>query len=396
MGRRSLRAGGDEFSMQRVRWAVAFVILAGLGGIAYQAWVEPARSQTAQQTRGPTAVPVVVATAETRAMPVRIDTIGTVQTIATVSIKSRIDGYIDGVLIRDGQYVKTGDVMFRLDSRAAQAQVMQAEAQLARDTAQLANAKRNVARDAPLVGKDFMSKQQYDTDQTTEQALEASVAADQAMVENNKVLLTYDTITAPIDGRVGTIAIKAGNSIKANDVPLATINQVQPIYVGFNLPQRELPALRAAMANGKVAVSVKPAGDDGPPATGTVEFFDNAVDVTSGTIAVRATFANDDQRLWPGQFVNVSVTTRVDPNAIIVPPAAVQTGRDGDYVFVITQDSTAQVRAVTVGRTVDGKSVIDKGLEPGERVVVDGQMRLSNGTRVDIRPAETPKAAEPS
>jgi len=383
--------------MKRVWLAAGFVVLAGAGAAIYQSWIAPARSQTAAAPGQRGAVPVVVATAELRAMPVRIDTIGTVQPIASVSIKSRIDGYIDSVLIHDGQYVKTGDVMFKLDGRAAEAQVMQAEAQLARDTAQLANAKRNVGRDAPLVGKDFMSKQQYDTDQTTEQALEASVAADQAMVQNNKVLLTYDTITAPIDGRVGAIAIKAGNSIKANDVPLASINQVQPIYVGFNLPQRELPALRAAMADGKVAVSAKPPGDNGPPATGTVQFFDNAVDVTSGTIAVRATFVNEDQRLWPGQFVNVSVTTRVDPNAIIVPPAAVQTGQNGDYVFVIKADNTAEIRAVTVSRTVDGKSVIDKGLEPGERVVVDGQMRLSNGTRVDIRsPAGTPKAAEPS
>ena len=384
--------------MKRVWWAVAFAVLAGAGGVAYQSWIAPARSQTAppQGQRQGAGVPVVVATAERRAMPVRIDTIGTVQTIAMVSIKSRIDGYIDSVLIHDGQYVTAGDVMFRLDGRAAQAQVMQFDAQLARDKAQLENAKRNVARDAPLVGKDFMSHQQYDTDQTTAQAFEASVAADQAALENAKVLLSYDTIAAPIDGRVGTIAIKAGNSIKANDLPLATINQVKPIYVGFNLPQRELPALREAMANAKVAVSARPPGDTAAPAIGAVAFFDNAVDITSGTIAVRATFANDDQRLWPGQFVNVSVTTRIEPNAVIVPPAAVQVGQDGNYVFVIKPDNTAEVRAITVSRTVDGKSVVASGLAGGERVVVDGQMRLSNGTRVDIRSAETPKTAEPS
>jgi multidrug efflux system membrane fusion protein len=383
--------------MQRVRWAVAFVVLAGFGGIAYRTWIEPARSQTAFQTRGPAAVPVVVATAETRAMPVRIDTIGTVQTIAMVSIKSRIDGYIDSVLIHDGQYVKTGDVMFRLDARAAQAQVMQTQAQLARDEAQLANAKRNVARDTPLVGKDFMSRQQYDADQTTAQAFEASVAADQASIDNAKALLSYDTIVAPIDGRVGAIAIKSGNSIKSNDVPLATINQVKPIYVGFNLPQRELPALRQAMAMGKVTVSARPAGDEGKPLTGTVAFFDNAVDVASGTIAVRATFANDDERLWPGQFVNVSVTTRVEPDAVVVPPAAVQIGQTSDYVFVVKADNTAEVRPVEVSRTIDGLSVVDKGLKAGERVVVDGQMRLTNGTRVDVQSARPqPKPALPS
>ncbi len=383
--------------MKRVWWAAAFVVLAGAGGVLYQSWLEPARSQGAPQgPRQGAGVPVVVATAERRSVPVRIDTIGTVQTIAMVSIKSRIDGYIDRVLIHDGQYVKAGDAMFQLDARAAQAQVLLAQAQFARDQAQLANAKRNVGRDTPLVGKDFMSKQQFDTDQTTAQALEASAAADQAMIDNNKALLSYDTITAPIDGRVGTIAIKAGNSIKANDLPLATINQVKPIYVGFNLPQGELPALRAAMANAKVVVSAKPAGDPGAPLSGTVEFFDNAVDTTSGTIGVRATFANDTERLWPGQFVNVSVMTRTDANAIVVPPAAVQIGQGGDYVFVVKPDNTAEIRIIKVSRTIDGESVVETGLQPGERVVVDGQMRLSNGSRVDVRSAETPKAAEPS
>ncbi len=217
--------------------------------------------------------------------------------------------------------------MFRLDARAAQAQVLQMQAQVARDQAQLANAKRNVERDAPIVGKDFMSKQQFDTDSTTAQALEATSAADAALLENAKVLLTYDTITAPIDGRVGAITIKAGNSIKSNDIPLATINQIKPIYVSFSLPQGELPALRDAMGRGPVPVSVRPQGDDGPPITGAVQFFDNSVDVTSGTLATRAQFTNDDQRLWPGQFVNVSMTTRTDPDALVVPPARSRSDR---------------------------------------------------------------------
>jgi multidrug efflux system membrane fusion protein len=271
------------------------------------------------------------------------------------------------------------------------------QAQGARDQAQLANAKRNVERDAPLVGKDFMSRQQYDTDQTTAQALEAAVTADQAQLDNAKALLSYYTIVAPLDGRVGAIAIKAGNSIKANDVPLATVNQIMPIYVGFSLPQSELPALREAMTKATVEVSVRPQGDDGAPIKGAVEFFDNTVDVPSGTIMVRAKFTNEDQRLWPGQFVNVSMTTRIDPNAIIVPPAAVQVGQDGNYVFVVKPDNTAENRPVTVSRTVDGRSVIAKGLAAGERVVIDGQMRLTTGTRVDIRSTDAqPKPAEAS
>ena len=301
------------------------------------------------------------------------------------------------MLIHDGQYVTAGDVMFRLDMRSAQAQVQQVQAQLARDQAQLENARHDVQRYEPLVAKDFVSRQQYDTSKTSAQALEASVAADQAQLDNMKVLLSYYTIVAPIDGRVGMVTIKGGNSIKSNDLPLATINQIKPIYVGFNLPQGELPALRAAMGGGTVSVSVRPQGDTGEPVTGNVEFFDNTVDIPSGTIAVRAKFTNDDQRLWPGQFVNVSVTTRTDPNAIVIPPSAVQVGQDGNYVFVIKQDNTAELRPVTIARTIDGNAVIGKGLAAGERVVIDGQMRLSNGTRVDVRSAaKEQKPAEAS
>jgi membrane fusion protein, multidrug efflux system len=375
--------------MRRVWWTVAFLVLAGLGGVAYQLFFEPARSQTPAASRPAPAVPVVVATVTQQSVPVRIDTIGTVQVVANVSIKSRIDGFIDGVLIHDGQFVKAGDAMFRLDVRAAQAQVELVQAQLARDKAQLANAQRDVTRYQSLVAKDFVSHQQYDTAVTTAQALEAAVSADQAQIDNAKVLLTYYTINAPIDGRVGTIAIKAGNSIKANDLPLAMINQIKPIYVGFNLPQGELPALRAAMAQAPVEVSVRPQGDEAAPVVGTIAFFDNTVDVPSGTIAVRATFANDDMRLWPGQFVNVSVTTRIDAQALTVPPAAVQVGQDSSYVYVIKSDKTAELRPVTVARTVDGRAVIAKGLAAGEQVVVDGVMRLSNGARVDIHPAPT-------
>jgi multidrug efflux system membrane fusion protein len=372
--------------MKRVWWAFALVVLAALGGVAYQTWLGPARSQTPAPSGRPAArIPVVVAEAKVMATPVRIDTIGSVMPVANVTIKSRIDGYIDTVLIHDGQFVKTGDVMFRLDSRAAQAQVQQMQAQLARDQAQLVNAKRDVGRYEPLVKKDFVSRQQYDTATTTAQALDGAVAGDQAMLDNMKVQLSYLTIVAPIDGRVGMVSIKSGNSIKSNDLPLATINQIKPIYVGFNLPQSEFPALRQAMAKGPVTVSVLPQGDSGAPVAGTVAFFDNAVDTTSGTIAVRASFANDDQRLWPGQFVKVSITTRTDPSSIVVTPAAVQVGQEGDFVYVIKQDNTAELRPISVSRTVDGNAVIAKGLAAGERVVIDGQMRLTNGARVEIR-----------
>lgn len=383
--------------MKRVWWAIAFLVVAGLASVVYQAALVPARSQTRPGPPHERAVPVIVATVTRQSVPVRIETIGTVQPIANVAVKSRIDGYIDAVRIHDGQFVKTGEVMFDLDARSAKAQVAQAQATLEKDEAQLANANRDVKRYAPLVAKDFLSRQQYDTAVTTAQALVAAVAADRAALENAKVLLSYDTIVAPIDGRVGAIAIKSGNSIKANDVPLATINQIRPIYVNFSLPQSELPAIRTAMGHGSVPVQVTIPGDEGKPVTGTLTFFDNTVDVATGTIAVRGTFANQDQRLWPGQFVNVAVTTRTDPDAIVVPPTAVEVGQNGSYVFVVKPDNTAVTQAVTVSRTVDGKAVIAKGLTAGERVVVDGQLRLTDGTAVEIRtPAKQPPTAAPS
>lgn len=379
--------------MKRVGWAVAFIAILVGGGVLYQTLLVPARSQTAASRR-PVRVPVTVATVVAEPMPVRQETIGTVQTIANVVVKSRIDGVITAVPIRDGQYVTAGTVMIRLDSRAAQAQVHEAAAQLARDTAQLANARHDVDRYAALVAKDFVSRQQYDTATTTAKALEASVAADQAALENAKISLSYDTIAAPIDGRVGTIASKTGNSIKANDAPLLTINQITPIYVGFSLPQSALPEVRAAMARGPVKVEVLPTGDKGPPETGTLRYFDNAVDTNSGTIGMKAIFPNAQQRLWPGQFVSVTMTLRVDPHAIVVPQAAVQAGQTSNYVFVIKPDDTAEMRPVTVSRTIDGRTVIAKGLAAGERVAVDGQLRLTNGTPVEIRSAAVPPRAD--
>ncbi len=372
--------------MNRVSWAIAFVGVLAVAGVSYQfGLLGPARSQTAgPRAFGP--VPVRAATAAIVPTPVEFDTIGTAQTIASVAIKSRLDAVIDAVLVKDGQFVNAGDVMFQLDNRAAHAQVDQATATLARDQAQLANALRNVERDKPLVNKNFVSHQQFDTDSATAKALTATVQADQAALENAKVLLSYYTIKAPIDGRVGMITLKRGNSIKANDVPLATINQIRPIYVSFALPQGDLPELRAAMAAGPVTVRVLPQGDKGEPIEGKIAFFDNTIDTTSGTINVRASFANEDQRLWPGQYVDVSVLVRTDPNALVVPPAAVQVGQNGSYVFVIKPDNTAETRAVTVDRTVDGRAVISKGLKAGDKVVTDGQLRLADGTHVRIVP----------
>ena len=380
--------------MRRVVWAVVFLALLVGGGLAYRTFsVDKANSQTAQAPRQAPAVPVRIAPAERRSVPVRLDAIGTVQVFASVSIKSRLDGQIAEVKVKDGQYVKAGDPLFLLDPRAAQAQVHQMEAQLARDKAQLVNARRDVERYAPLVKKEFVSHQQYDTALTTAQALEASVKSDEAALENAKVLLSYYTINAPIDGRLGMVSAKSGNNVKANDVPFLTINQVKPIYAVFSVSERELPGIRAALAQGPLTVKALPAGDKGAPVEGKLAFFDNSVDSATGTIALRGVFANDDERLWPGQFVNVSMTLAEDPDALVVPQAAVQIGQTGTFVFVIRDDNTAEARKVEASRIVDGMSVISSGLEAGDRIVIDGQLRLSTGTRVEIRAAPEPAPA---
>jgi multidrug efflux system membrane fusion protein len=380
--------------MKRVVMAIAFLALLAGGAFAYR-WllVDPAQSQTAQPPRPSPAVPVLVTPAERQAMPVRLDAIGTVQTMASVGVKSRIDAQIAQVKVRDGQYVRTGDVLFQLDSRAAEAQLHQAQAQIVRDRAQLANAKRDVERFAPLVAKDFVSRQQYDTAVTNAQALDATVKSDEAAIENAQVLLSYYTIASPIDGRLGMVTLKVGNNVKANDVAFLAINQVKPIYALFSVSERELPAIRAAMAAGPVMVRARPAGDNDQLIEGKLAFFDNTVDIATGTIALRAIFENQDERLWPGTFVNVSMTLSLQADALVVPQAAVQIGQNNPFVFVVKDDNTAEARKVEVSRTIDGKSIIASGLEPGERVVIDGQLRLSNGSRVDIRQPQAQPAS---
>ncbi|HJT05745.1 MAG TPA: efflux RND transporter periplasmic adaptor subunit [Stellaceae bacterium] len=375
--------------MKRVAIAGALLAVLAGGGIAYQALITgSARSETAAPPRGGPTVPVVIAVAKREPTPVRLDAVGTVQTIASVAVKSRLDGQIAEVKVQDGQYVKAGDPVLLLDSRAAEAQVRQMEAQQARDRAQLTNAKRDVERFAPLVAKDFVSHQQYDTAATTARALEASVKADEAALENARVLLTYYTITAPMDGRIGTIALKAGSNVKANDVPILTINQTKPIWVAFSLAESDFPAVRRAMEGGAVEVDVAAPGDSEAPERGRVSFFENAIDTATGTIGLKATFDNPQERLWPGEFVNVAVMLSVEQEALVVPQAAVQVGQSSTYVFVIKPDNTAEMRPVQVSRSVAGKSVIAKGLDAGEQVVTDGQLRLTNGSRVEIRPTD--------
>ncbi len=377
----------------------ALLLVAALVGAGAFLWPRsdrsPADVAAAGQTPQSPAVPVAVATVVSKPVPVEFGTIGTVTAYATVALKSRIDGEIMEVHLKDGQDVKAGDLLFTIDSRTIRAQLEQVQANLAHDQALLVSAQREVERQNSLVKKNFASKQAVDQAKASADSLAASVQADQAAVDAAKVQLSYTEIRAPIDGRAGVVNLPRGNMVKANDTgALVVLNQLRPVYVAFALPQGELPRVRQAMAAGPLTVSTTIPGDSGPPLAGDLTFVDNAVDSTTGTIQLRATFDNAETRLWPGQFVNVTLTLRVEQAAIVVPDAAVQHGQNGAYVFVVRPDSTVEMRSVVVDRSVAGESVIASGLAAGESAVVEGQLRLTPGMRVEPRPAGKAMASE--
>ena len=354
---------------------------------------------TANETRSARPAPAQLVVADVAVQspaPILVSAIGTVQSIATVMIKSRVDGEIAEVHFEEGQEVKEGDILFTLDDRAVRAQLQQAEANLERDRAQLERNKVEVTRQTDLAHRGVASTQKLEDTTTSVAVTEATVRASEAAVENARVNLAYMTIRAPIAGRTGAVSLKRGNVVKAMDtaptvVPLVTITQLRPIYVSFTVPERHLADLRAAMAAGPVPVAVTIRGQENAPITGTLTFIDNQVDATTGTILLKARFVNDDERLWPGQFVNVTLTLGIQANAVVVPNAAIQVGPNGPYVFVIRQDSTVELRLVKPDRMVGDKTVVAQGLAAGERVVTDGQLRLGNGTRVTVQTPAAPK-----
>lgn len=353
-------------------------------GVAVRGWwnTQPAVAQ-APPGQGARIVPVDVATAMRKPMPVRIEALGTVTPVASVAIKSRIETQIAAVHFADGSSVKEGDLLFTLDSRQIEAQVRQAEAVLARDKAQLDGAERDLRRFADLVAKNATPQVNLDNAKTQVEALRAAIAADQAALDNLKVQLSYCMIRAPISGRISAANVKAGNFVRpADSTPLATINQMAPIYVAFAMPQRVLPDVREALHAGRAQVEAFLPGDREPVA-GTLAMLDNSVDAATGMVTGRALMDNRDEVLWPGALVNVRLTLRIE-DAVVVPFVAVQTGQRGTYVFVIVNGAAA-VRPVRVDRTVGSEAVISSGLAAGDVVVVDGQLLLTEGTKVAPR-----------
>ena len=342
----------------------------------------PAGAAAANANR---AVPVALGKVVRQPMPVRFDTIGTVQPVASVVLRSRVESQVLSVNFEDGATVNQGDILYQLDSRGIEAQIKQAEANLGRSKAQLEQAQRDVKRGEQLIASDVGSKVTVDNARTAVQTTSAQIRADEAVLENLNVQLSYYTIRAPITGKIGVAGIKPGNIAKTGDnsVALATINQINPIYVSFNVPQRLLPELREALAKGTAKVQATPQGLT-EAVDGRVAVIDNAVDAASGTIALRGIFDNTQEVLWPGAICDVRLVIRVEPDAITVPREAVQTSQNGQIVFAV-ENGVAKVRPVTVDRSLRGLTVIKSGLKGDETVVTDGQLLLVDGSRVEQR-----------
>jgi len=409
--------------MRLVRWAVLASVAVIVCGAAYsfrnevahklglsatanaaeQGSSSPAASAQPQGRRGRAnpagAVPVVTVTATAKPMPILVEAVGTVQAIASIQIKPRLDSQIMKVLVEEGALVKEGDMLFELDQRSLKAQLAQIEAQIRKDQAQVAQAKRDSSRSEDLLGKGAATVVARDTNMTAQKAAEAQLESDEAMRTNILTQLSFTEIRAPVSGRIGSIPYKVGTTVRVADntatAVLAVINQVDPIYVQFAIPQVYLPDLRAAMAKGQVTVNA--VIDETRKQSGFVAFIENTVDPMTGTVMAKARIGNANEGLWPGQFVRAEVVLGIEPEALSVLAPAVQLGPQGPYVFVIKDGNVAEVRPISIKRTQSGESVVGTGLKPGEQVVTDGQLRLVNGAAVTVKPAqnEAPKPATP-
>ena len=329
------------------------------------------------------AVPVEMVAAQRKSMPELVNAVGTVEAINSVAVKSLVEGQLMESHVKDGEQVEAGQLLFKIDPRPGQAALAQTEAALAKDVAARDLAQAQVKRYEPVAAKGFISADQMQQYRTAYSAAAASVKVDQANVEAARLALGYTEIRAQIDGRAGRILVQPGNLVKANDTqPLLVLNQIAPIFVGFAIPGTLVERVRTAQQQAPLAVR---AGAEGAtPQSGQLAFVDNAVDQATNTVKLRARFANPDQVLWPGQFVNVTLTLGESIDAVVVPDAAVKAGPDGSYVFVVKADGRAQQRSVVVARNVEGEAVIASGLNAGEHVVTDGQSRLVDGSKVKV------------
>jgi membrane fusion protein, multidrug efflux system len=344
-----------------------------------------AQTAVAQAPTAPRAIPVEVATVVKKKTAVQIDALGTVTPMASVALKPRVDSEITGIHFADGARVKQGDLLITLDGRSIEAQILQAEGNIARDKAQLEGAERDMKRYTELVAKSATPVTNLDNAKTQAAVFAAAVKADEAQLQNLQVMLSYCTIRATISGRISVASVKIGNFVRSADaIPIAIINQISPIYVSFTVPQRNLPDIRKAILAETATIEAIVPGN-GERAPGAVTMIENTVDPTTGMATIRATMPNQDELLWPGTLVTTRITLRDEPS-IVVPTAAVQVSQQGNFVFVV-KDGIATVKAIKVDRAVGAETVIESGLESDEIVVTNGHLLLTNGARVAIRKA---------
>lgn len=380
--------------------AVTVLLAAAAAGYFFVDQASRDKARAAAASAVPPGIPVTVGTAEKKDMPVYVRGIGTVQAYKMVTIKSRVDGQIMKVAFEEGQEVKAGDPLFQIDPRPFQATLDQAMANKQRDEAQLVGATADLERFGKLIGSGFQTRQSYDQQSATVDSLKGSIAADQAAVETAKLNLSYADIRAPIDGRTGSRQVDPGNLVQAGqNTSLVTITQTRPIFVNFTVPQDQTDRIRTNQASGPLAVVAYGSDDRTKLGQGQVTLIENQIDATTGTLRLKGTFANADERLWPGEFVNVRLVLSTRKDAVTVPQRTVMQGASDSFVYVVNADNTVERRTVEIATMQDGVAVIGKGLAAGDRVVVDGQYRLTNGARIRIdtpRPDQPPTAAAES
>ena len=340
--------------------------------------------------------PVVVANVEQIDVPVQITAIGNVEAYQTVQIRSQVNGQLERVYFKEGDDVRQGQMLFQLDKAPFQATLEQADGNLQRDQANAVNAQAQAARYTALEKQGVISREQAEQMRTQAQANASAVNADKAAVDAARVQLRYTDIKAPIEARAGALLINVGNLIKANDTPyLVQLNQIAPIYATFSIPEIQLQPVREYSRSGHLQVLAYPKGQTTEPGEGTLTFIDNGVDPTTGTVKLKGTFPNKDKRLWPGEYVDVVLNLSVRKNAVVVPTKAVQTGQQGNYVYVVTQDNTAKAQPVQTSGTFHDLTLIANGLGPGERVVVDVQLRVVPNGKVNVQ-STVPTSAPPA
>jgi len=384
-------------TLSRKYLAVLTAVAIGIGGYFYLR-SSPTPAEAAKEGgESAETVPVSIAPVMRKSVPVTLPAIGTVVPLSSVAVKSRVDGQIFEQDFKEGQDVHKGDLLFTIDPRPFDSAVRQAEANLARDKAQLEGAKLDLTRYSELAKSGFAAQQKYEESKTAVDSLDGTVKADEAAIETARLNQAYTAIRSPIDGRTGSVLIHPGNLVKANDtISLVVINQLHPINVSFAVPEQYLPEITRRMAEQPLEVQARIADDAEPPMTGQLSFVNNAVDTATGTIMLKAMFPNDDERLVPGAFVRVKLLLKTLDNALVVPTAAIQNGQKGSYVYVVGSDQAVEERSVSGLTETGDETVVATGLKDGENVVTDGQLRLRPGIKVIAKPSAQSSDATPS